>query len=193
MKARWFLRGLGIGIVVTALVLCITYRNDRHGNDIIRQAKELGMVFPKNETEDVSDSDQETTQDEPEDEKPEDEKPEDQKPETKEDAVSGAAVKEEAGKDSEADKKAKDRLDKSSGDITGASKYHGNAKSFVVRSGLLSSSVAREMEAAGIIDDADSFDEFIEKNGYGKLVRSGKYEIPNGADYETIAKIITRQ
>lgn len=190
MKARWFLRGLGIGIVITALVLCITYRNDRHGNDIIRQAKELGMVFPKNETEDVSDSEKETAQDEAEDGEPEE-----GKPGKKEDgeAVSGAAVKEETQPDSEADKKTKDRLDKSSNDITEASKYHGNMKSFVVRSGLLSSSVAREMEEAGIIDDADSFDEFIEKNGYGKLLRSGKYDIPNGADYETIAKIITKQ
>lgn len=188
MKARWFLRGLGIGIVITALVLCITYRNDRRGNDIIRQAKELGMVFPKSETADVSRS-----EDEPEQVEPEDGEPEDKKPANKEDAVSGAAVKEKDSSDSKADQKAKDKLDKSSDDITGASKYHGNAKSFVVRSGLLSSSVAREMEEAGIIDDADSFDDFIEKNGYGKMLRSGKYDIPNGADYETIAKIITRQ
>lgn len=188
MKARWFLRGLGIGIVITALVLCITYRNDRRGNDIIRQAKELGMVFPRNETADVSHS-----EDEPEQDEPKDEEPEDKKPENKEDAVSGAAVKEKDPSNSKADEKAKEKLDKSSNDIAGASKYHANAKSFVVRSGLLSSSVAREMEEAGIIDDADSFDEFIEKNGYGKMLRSGKYNIPNGADYETIAKIITRQ
>lgn len=191
MKVRWFLRGLGIGIVITALVLCITYRNGRRGNDIIRQAKELGMVFPKNESEDVSPSGEEP--DESENKEPEN---------TPEEAVSGTSVQAaEEQPDSNQDQdtnqkdeqKLQDKLDKSNEDITQASQYQGNKKTFVVRSGLLSSSVAREMQEAGIIDDAEAFDDYVEKNGYGRLVRSGKYDIPEGADYETIAKIITRQ
>lgn len=192
MKVRWFLRGLGIGIVITALVLCITYRNGRKGNDIIRQAKEMGMVFPKNETEDVSPSGEEPKPDESEGKEQEN---------TPEEAVSGTSVQADEQPDPEADQdtdqkdeqKLKDKLDKSSADITQASQFQGNKKTFVVRSGLLSSSVAREMQEAGIIDDADAFDDYVEKNGYGRLVRSGKYDIPDGADYETIAKIITRQ
>lgn len=191
MKVRWFLRGLGIGIVITALVLCITYRNGRRGNDIIRQAKELGMVFPKNESEDVSPSGEEP--DGSENKEPEN---------TPEEAVSSTAVQAaEEQPDSNGDQdtdqkdeeKLQDKLDKSNEDITQASQYQGNKKTFVVRSGLLSSSVAREMQEAGIIDDAEAFDDYVEKNGYGRLVRSGKYDIPEGADYETIAKIITRQ
>lgn len=184
MKIKWFIRGLGVGIIVTALILCITYRNDSKSSNIIEQAKKLGMEFPKKTGEDrpAQASEQPSAAPLPE-------------------AVTGAAVqatddgqpKEEDKEQSEADQKQKDKLDKSTQDISSASQYKGNKKSFVVRSGLLSSSVAREMEQAGIIDDADAFDEFIEKNGYGKLVRSGKYDIPNGADFETIAKIITRQ
>lgn len=184
MKIKWFIRGLGVGIIVTALILCITYRNDSKSNNIIEQAKKLGMEFPEKTGEDqpVQASGQPSAVPPPE-------------------TTTGASVQttddgqvKEDGKDqSEVDQKQKDKLDKSTQDISNASQYKGNKKSFVVRSGLLSSSVAREMEQAGIIDDADAFDEFIEKNGYGKLVRSGKYDIPNGADFETIAKIITRQ
>lgn len=175
MKIKWFLRGLGIGIVVTALLLCITYRSSDKNNNVIKQAKELGMVFPKNETESVEKSANDLIM------------------ETSEPAsgpaVSGEVTKEETPEE----KKAKKKLEDSKKDITNASAYQSGQKTFVVKSGLLSSSVAREMEEAGIIEDADKFDEYLEKNGYGKLVRSGKYKIPENADFETIAKIITRQ
>lgn len=191
MKIKWFIRGLGVGIIITALILCITYRNDSKSNNIIQQAKELGMEFPKKPAED-----QPAEASEPPSAPPS--VPPSAAPTQ---TVTGAAVqgtddgqtKEGVKEQSEADQKAKDKLDKSAEDISSASQYKGGKKSFVVRSGLLSSSVAREMEQAGIIEDADAFDEFIEKNGYGKLVRSGKYDIPTGADFETIAKIITRQ
>ncbi len=183
MKIKWFIRGLGAGIIITALILCITYRSDSKSSNIIEQAKKLGMEFPKK-----------TEQDQPAEasERPSAAPPEAPTSAAVQAADGGQAA--ETGKEqSEADRKLKDKLDKSTDDISNASRYKEGKKSFVVRNGLLSSSVAREMEQAGIIDDADAFDEYIEKNGYGKLVRSGKYDIPVGADFETIAKIITRQ
>ncbi len=178
MKAKWFIRGMGVGIVLTALILCITYRSNQNDGSVIKEAKQLGMVFPQNETGDISRPQKEQAEQlakEPAKEQP--------KP------VSGASVSKETKEKQEA----KDKLDKSGKDITKGSKYQDGKKTFVVRSGLLSSSVAREMEEAGIIDDADAFDEYIEKNGYGKQLRSGKYKIPDGADYKTIAEIITKQ
>lgn len=174
MKAKWFIRGMGVGIVLTALILCITYRSNQNDGSVIKEAKQLGMVFPQNETGDIS---------RPQKEQAEQLAKEQPKP------VSGASVSKETKEKQEA----KDKLDKSGKDITKGSKYQDGKKTFVVRSGLLSSSVAREMEEAGIIDDADAFDEYIEKNGYGKQLQSGKYKIPDGADYKTIAEIITKQ
>ncbi|MGN0378578.1 MAG: hypothetical protein ACI4EU_03215 [Butyrivibrio sp.] len=181
MKLKWFLRGLGVGILVTALVLCVTYRNIQKDQNVIQQAKELGMVFPETE----SGSAEQTA---------EQQKAEELARELQTEAASGSAVGEKTEKEpTEQEKEAKDKIDNSKKDITTASSYHKGTKTFVVRSGLLSSSVSREMEEAGIIDDADKFDEYLEKKGYGRMVRSGKYKIPEGADYETIAKIITRQ
>lgn len=176
MRSKWFLRGLGVGIVLTALLLCITYRSmDKH-NNVIRQAKELGMVFPQNETTDVEETaDERIGQNQPEN--------------ASESAVSAHVEKQETAEE----KKARQKLESSKDDIKNASAYQKNKNTFVVRNGLLSSSVAREMEEAGIIKDADAFDEFLEKKGYGRQVRSGTYKIPEGADFETIAKIITRQ
>ncbi|MCM1245687.1 MAG: hypothetical protein NC293_08615 [Roseburia sp.] len=176
MKLKWFLRGLGLGIVLTALLLCVTYRASQKNNNVIRQAKELGMVFPEAETNEAEQTAEQLAS------------------EVQNDAASGAAVSGEAvDVKTEEEKKAEAKINESKEDIRKASRYNKNTKSFVVRSGLLSSSVSREMEEAGIIEDSDEFDEYLEKKGYARQVRSGTYKIPVGADFETIAKIITRQ
>lgn len=181
MNVKWFLRGLGVGIVLTALLLCITYRTTQKDTNVIQQAKNLGMIFPEEETTDAGAEEAEELAQQAQTEN------------ASGAAVSGSVVAGQGENESEADKKARKKLEQSKDDITSASNYQGATKTFVVRNGLLSSSVAKEMQAAGIIDSADAFDEYVEKNGYGRKVRSGTYKIPDGADYETIAKIITRQ
>ena len=47
MKMRYFLRGLGVGVLLATLLLCISYRGQNSENSIIKQAKELGMQFPE--------------------------------------------------------------------------------------------------------------------------------------------------
>ena len=47
MKMRYFLRGLGVGVLLATLLLCMSYRGQNSENSIIKQAKELGMQFPE--------------------------------------------------------------------------------------------------------------------------------------------------
>ena len=47
MKKKYFLRGLGAGILITALILSIGYRKQDSGETVVQRAKELGMVFPE--------------------------------------------------------------------------------------------------------------------------------------------------
>ena len=175
MKSKWFLRGLGVGIVVTALLLCVTYRSSSENTNVIKQARELGMVFPKEETTDTKAEAEKMAQ------------------EVKDNPVSKSAVGADTKVPDEKDKKAKKKLEDSKKDLKNASAFQKGKTTFVVRSGLYSSSVSREMEEAGIIDDADEFNAYLINKGYGKRVRSGTYKIPEGADFDTIAKIITRQ
>lgn len=174
MKVKFFLRGLGTGIVITALLLCITYRSEEKGRSVIQEAKKLGMVFPESETQSLEETADHL-----------------QKAEEDLAVVSPSAV--EVTEETKKEKKAKEKLDTGKEDIKKVSKYHGEARTFIVREGLLSSSVSREMEEAGIIEDGDELDRYLQKNGYEKMVRSGKYKIPADADIAQIAKIITRQ
>lgn len=188
MKMKFFLRGLGIGILVTTLVLCVSYRKQSSDQSVVERARELGMEFPDKTPEALL-----------------------QPSASPEMAISGAAVaitstpeqpqvtqitqvtqaspspapvaatiqpqQSVTAKPAEQPKAAEKRA----------------TRTFTVRSGLLSSSVAREMKAAGVIADAEVLDDYLEKSGLARKIRAGKYEIPVGASYEEIARIITRQ
>lgn len=188
MRLKYFLRGLGTGILLTALILCISYRSDSSGADVVEQAKELGMVFPKGTERPIEEI---LVTAEPEENVPD--------AQAGKDAVgsgagvtgeeSGATKKPEAKKTSKPTQKAASKPTKKPSGTTAA----GSGRKFTVRGGLLSSSVAREMKQAGIIKDDDAFDEYLEKSGNARKVRAGTYKIPVGASYEEIARIITRQ
>jgi len=62
MRLKYFLRGLGIGIVVTTIILAISHNAGRRMSDseVIERAKELGMAYTtaaqENSTESVADT-----------------------------------------------------------------------------------------------------------------------------------------
>ena len=170
MKMKFFLRGLGIGILVTTLVLCISYRKQDSDSSIVERARELGMEFPEQTPETLlqpSVSPSVTASGSAVSSSPE-------KPET---VPSSRPTAKPTTKPTAKPKKTADR----------------NVHTFTVRGGLLSSSVAREMKEAGVIEDDDALDDYLEKNGLARKVRAGTYKIPVGASYEEIARIITRQ
>lgn len=46
---------------------------------------------------------------------------------------------------------------------------------------------------AGVIEDANDFTEYLVNNGYSSKIREGEYDIQRGASYDVIAKIITQE
>lgn len=175
MKLKYFLRGLGIGILFTALVLCISYRSENSDSSVIERARKLGMEFPE-KTPDTLLNPTES-------------------PDT---VVSGQAVRTPTATPGKTGTPTATPTSKTTSKPTAkptakpTEEPTGKIHTFTVRSGLLSSSVSREMKEAGIIKDADAFDEYLEKSGMGRKVLAGKYKIPAGASYEEIARIITK-
>lgn len=215
MKLKYFLRGLGTGIILTALILCISYRSGKSSESVVDQAKELGMVFPEG-TQPPDTFPEETGL-------PEDtgspsataegtNLPATQKPNRKDKiSSSGAGVmgteettdkteSKTTSKPEDTDKPEKTKKPKSTVSpektvtpMASSTSQKEDVINFEVRSGLLSSTVAREMKEAGIIQNDEKFDEYLEKNGYSKSIKEGTYKITKGASYSDIAKIITRQ
>jgi len=176
MKMKYFLRGLGTGILLTALVLCISYRVSEPKGNTVEEAKKLGMVFPEGTKPPQSEADKllEEANSKQEVESVE------ESTESEKTVASGASVtaKETPAPTptAKAEKTEKKKTNK-----------------FTVRSGLLSTSVVREMKEQGIIKDDDGLNKYLEDSGNARRIIAGTYQIPEGASFEEITKIITRQ
>ena len=53
-----------------------------------------------------------------------------------------------------------------------------------------SDAVSVKLEAAGMVEDAQMYDDFLCANGYDKILQTGVHEIPRTADWDTIAEIL---
>ena len=179
MKLKYYLRGLGIGIVVTAIIMTVALGNKQPMTDdeVIARAKQLGMIensvltelAEKNETKNE-------TKEEPAVEKIDETKEEptvESTDETTNEMVDESIKPEEDVKDN---------------DVTNAKKN----VSVTVVGGDSSWSVAKRMEEAGLVESAKDFDTYLCKQGYDKRISVGTYEIPVNATHEEMAKIITK-
>ena len=232
MKLRMYLRGLGLGMIVTALVLSFGVKSENKtmtDAEVRARAKELGMVEESEKLKDavskeavngeeaVAEVTDSANEDEPAEEVTEpnevkadgtdksEEPAEVKKPEAaKDDAGKPEAVTEEPVKESSPEEKVEDdkdaaeidnkkeetkeavRDEKKSEDDKSKKPY-----SLKIERGYSSDRVAGILEDAGVIDNAAAFDRYLCSNGYDKRISVGSYQIPAGADYSTVAKLIT--
>ena len=227
-----YLRGLGLGMIVTALVLSFGVKSENKtmtDAEVHARAKELGMVEESEKLKDavskeavngeeaaaeVTDS---ANEDEPAEEVTEpnevkddgtdksEEPVEDKKPEaTKDDVGKPEEVTEEPIKESSPEEKVEDdkdaaEIDNKKEEIKEAARDEKKSEddkskkpyNLTVERGYSSDRVAGILEDAGVIDNAAAFDRYLCSNGYDKRISVGSYQIPKGADYSTVAKLIT--
>jgi hypothetical protein len=213
MERKYYLRGLGLGIVVTAIIMgmMLSGKEKMSDEDVIARAKELGMVEDTLLSDSLNDEKAETAAEaeavvEPEIEaepEPETEtKTETEtKPETEvqyEPAVEDedASEPDDSAKDSAEDTKqtdlAKNDTSVNSKTDTAANKViNTETKTITVGSGDGSYTVAKKLADAGVVSSAQGFDEYLCSNGYDKKLRTGTFTIPANATEEQIAKIVT--
>lgn len=61
-----------------------------------------------------------------------------------------------------------------------------------VKSGMSSEAIARLLQENGVITNSSEFNHYMVSNNYANKMRTGIYEIPLGADYETLAEIFCK-
>ena len=200
MKLRMYLRGLGIGIVVTALLMGFTTSgsNKISNSEIIERAEALGMVMEDNTIRGVAPE----SEPEPEEMTAEpmtEETPKESNTETTESTAEPEAepeveIKEESSEEkSEEQSEEKKNPEKEQADEKPAETAVVTTGSFTleIAGGSGSETVSALLEKGGAVRSAAEFDEYLCNNGYDHRITAGKHVIPAGSDYETIAKIIT--
>lgn len=186
LKLRYYLRGLGIGIVVTVLIVGIVGKRENAMTDaqVRERALELGMIDADSV---VLSRLQGDIADKP-DVIPENE------PEENGEADSMKDMRESEGFEEETDGQREEQHGTDVSEETEASEEMPEVAASVkleIRSGASSYSVSKDLEKAGLIEDAGDFDDYLCQNGYSRSIRVGTYEIEVGTDEEEIAKIIT--
>lgn len=171
MKLKYYLRGLGVGIVVTAVILTIANHlgNKMSDEDIIKRAAKLGMVmkedeslFPPTEPETTtpeptssSPAEQDTTTPEPTTPVPTE--PETTTPVPAEPQTSGIVI---------------------------------HTATITVTSGMYSEAVSQKLEEAGIVKNWREFNEYLTSNGYAERLQTGTHSFNSEMDFNEIAEIL---
>lgn len=179
MKRKYFVRGLGVGILFGALIMFAAYmtsgKNRMSDEDVIKRAQELGMV---KQSEYVLESDvtsQETTTEEITTEATTAEAPT-----TTEKATTEATTTE------------KTTTEKATTEASTTEKADTSTQTTVtISSGMSSEAIASALANAGLVDDASKFNSFLVANGYDMKLETGNFSLETGMSYEEIAKILT--
>lgn len=179
MKLKYYLRGLGIGILVTAAILTIVYHTKGSMSDsqIKKRAAQLGMVMASTEEDTLF---AQTTQADTTIEETGTISVEETTTavETTE-AVTEAPTEKPTEKPTEAP--------------TEKPTEPAAAKAVLTISpGMYSESVSAELARLGIITNQKEFNSYLVNNGYAERIQTGDFKVKADMSYDEIARIITR-
>lgn len=192
MKLKYYLRGLGIGMIVTALILGISFSNRQEqasqpmtDDQIKERAAELGMVDSSELTlaalQNSAKQQAESTQEETTETQEQKEITEETEPaaEPQETQTETAEPETTASPEPVAEPE------------TTAAPEQTQTAGITINRGADSGSVSRQLYEAGLVENAKAFDNYLCNNGYSRSINPGTYEIAPGTSEEEIAKIIT--
>ena len=213
MKLKYYLRGLGIGMAVTALILGISF-SGRQGQEaqtltdeqIRERASELGMVDSseltlaalQNSAQPQTTMEPEVTEEsetmtEPEataepETATEPEAPAEPEMTTKPEVTAEPEMTTKPETTAEPEMTTKPEATEEPELITAPEQ---SQTTITIKKGSDSGSVSRVLYEAGLVENAKAFDNYLCNNGYSRSINPGIYEIAPGTSEEEIAKIIT--
>lgn len=205
---KMYLRGLGIGIIVTAIILIIARNtgNKMSDREIIERAEELGMVMKETTSDKLFPDEEETTEntttettttepsttEAPTTEAPTTEAPTTEAPTTEApttEAPTTEAPTTEAptteAPTTEAPTQPPTQPPTIPQDTTVVT-----AKIVITR-GMYSEAISQAMERTGVISDWRKFNDFLEANGYAERLQTGTFTLKSTMTYDEMAKILT--
>ena len=182
MKLRFYLRGIGLGILVSsALFISVGFnkKSDMTNAEIKARAKELGMTEKtvlsdlslEDETESITvDTEEDLTKD-----------AEETTTDTEYTTVeSTEKLSEEPQTDSTIEYT---EIEPTDNETT-------KSVVIVVNKGDGSGTVSSKLYEAGLIDNAKEFDHYLMQNGYDRRITAGSHEIPSDSTMEQLAEIL---
>lgn len=219
MRIKYFLRGVGIGIIVTTIILSVAHNSNRELTDseIIERAGKLGMSFTASSSESQTQSVEETestssisSQQETSGEEQDGDK-ESQSNETESDEGQSEADMDNAGVTGEtqtdtvtdntedaatdnepAIEQSTANQSTASGSLDTTTQASVSCKLNIV-AGMSSRTVCDMLKQNEIIADAAEFDSYLVSIGYDDKIRIGEVEVSSDMTYEELAAALYKK
>ncbi|MBE5909765.1 hypothetical protein [Pseudobutyrivibrio sp.] len=179
MRLKYYLRGIGAGIILATLLLTLSfyfnggYKSNLSDEEIIARAQELGMTM--SEDQETSEQTEAETEQQPEDEAEDTEA-------TPEESVPEDATEVEETLDVE---------------IPDNESLNGDSTvsyiPFSVRSGESSEIISNNLYSAGLIDDATAFNKYLNELGVDDRIPSGSFYIKADSEYDDIVAVLVNK
>lgn len=171
MKLKYYLRGLGIGILVTAAILTIVYHTKGSMSDsqIKKRAEQLGMVMASTEEDTLF---AQTTQ-----------------ADTTIEETGTISVEETTTVVETTEAVTETSTEKPTEALTEPAAAEAV---LTISPGMYSESVSAELVRLGIITNQKEFNSYLVNNGYAERIQTGDFKIKADMSYDEIARIITK-
>lgn len=186
MKLKYYLRGMGIGVIVTTIIMAIALERKPESltdAQIKERAKELGMV----EEELVKDN-----KDKDDAEIPTENAVAILPEETKGTSATKAASTTKAATTAEAATTTKAAMTaattKASQAAVREETENGTYITIEIGAADWSNHAAQKLEEAGLVESAADFDQYLIQNGYESIIASGTHKFKVGSTYAELAK-----
>lgn len=191
MKLKYYLRGLGIGMIVTTLILMICFsfqKNEISDEEIKQRAAALGMVMPDSETvENGTSADSEVQNSETAQKTTEETGTkinDGQQIDSQE--QESAVSKEQNTKNSEQKESETDVSEQ----VAEAMAQQGETYRLQVQRGQVCRTICDTLAENGIIEDSELFRQYLSQIGYASQISIGTYEIPYGLTMDEVAEVL---
>lgn len=194
MRLKYYLRGIGLGIIFTVIVLSVSNNSNKSTDNSVN-------------TENISSGKTDITHENSEDSKI----IEDSEADSSIDGTENQSIKENINNTEISDKKEyeNNQSDSQADDTSNqpdsqvadtpnqppASETVAEPQiiTITVQQGEYCRPIAQKLKDAGLIEDAEDFRLYMGQIGYASFIHSGDFQIPMGASYEEIANILIRK
>lgn len=190
MKFKYYLRGIGIGIMLATLLLTISFYFGKDGlakreltdEEIIARATQLGMVMSDSLDEKPEETDKDSEDNTEVTESTDDTEATESTDDTSSETQAADATKTE---ESSEDTQSTTESTESESKVTYVP--------FTVKSGESSDTVAYNLYKAGLVDSSSGFNTYMNGLGVDNRIQSGTFYVKSGSSYDDLIALLVNK
>ena len=199
MKLKYYLRGIGIGVIVATLIMTVSsviHNNNLSDETIIKEAQKLGMIMPEN-TEDNNSlwgdtSEEETQKDSEVSTENTDGNNTVSDKETQISENTQTSEETQTSEDTQTSEETQTSENTQTPEDT-QQPVDENMAVVTITDSDAARHVSEKLQAAGLIEDSVEFRNYLADHGYATDIISGTFQIPKGSTYKEICDIIIKK